>query len=180
MHDAPRWATVLGQLQDRTDLMTLIRRAVAHRWLLVLLVAASLPLSGRAAEDAAVTQAQEAARGVMAAFLEAFNASDEAAWADSLHFPHVRIASGTVTVFPDRAAFLESRDLTVFAEETGWDYSTWDDMQIVQASADKVHIAVTFTRFDQQGAKLASYDSFYVIEKLDGRWGVRARSSFAP
>lgn len=141
----------------------------------------ALPLLVTAAEpEAAVAEARQAARGVMEDFLAAFNDRDEAAWADTLHFPHVRIASGTVTVYPDRAAFLDSRDLNAFADETGWDYSTWDDLDIVQASADKVHIVVTFTRYDQQGAKMASYDSFYVIERLDGRWGVRARSSFAP
>lgn len=166
--------------------MILVCRAGAYRWLLVLLLAGSLPMVGRAAgdsaaaEDPAAAEAEVAARGVMDAFLEAFNDRDESAWADTLHFPHVRIASGTVAVFPDRAAFLDSRDLNAFARETGWDHSTWDDMRAVQVSADKVHIAVTFTRFDQQGMKMASYDSFYVIEKLDGRWGVRARSSFAP
>jgi hypothetical protein len=160
--------------------MTLVRRVGVYCRLLMLLCAGSLSLTAHAAQDPAVTEATAAARGVMEAFLKAFNARDEPAWADTLHFPHVRIASGTVTVFPDREAFLDSRDLSVFAEETGWDYSTWDDMQVVQTSAGKVHIAVTFTRFDQQGGKIASYDSLYVIEKLDGRWGVRARSSFAP
>lgn len=142
------------------------------------LSAALVPAGALAADETGA--ARVAASGVMDAFLEAFNARDESAWADTLHFPHVRIASGGVTVFEDRAAFLDSRDLNAFAEQTGWDYSTWDDMQIVQASPTKVHIAVTFTRYDAQGAPMATYDSFYVVEKLDGRWGVRARSSFAP
>lgn len=134
--------------------------------------------AGFAAGPAA--DAEAAARAVMTAFLDAFNARDESAWADTLHFPHVRIASGSVVVYPDRSAFLDAMDLNAFAEQTGWDYSTWDDMQIVQASPDKVHIAVTFTRYDPKGVELASYASLYVVENLDGRWGVRARSSFAP
>lgn len=133
-----------------------------------------------AAETAAVEQAKTAALGVMEAFLLAFNARDEAAWADTLQFPHVRMASGGVVVYPDRAAFLDAMDLTAFAEQTGWDYSTWDDMQIIHASPDKVHIAVMFTRYDPKGSELASYESLYVVEQADGRWGVRARSSFAP
>lgn len=124
--------------------------------------------------------AARAALAVMDAFMAAFNARDEAAWADTLHFPHVRIASHQVSVFPDRAAFLGSRDLDAFAAATGWDHSAWDSLQIVQSSAEKVHIAVTFTRYDAAGQVLASYDSLYVVEKLDGRWGIRARSSFAP
>lgn len=159
-----------------------------HRaqWLALAVVAMALAPGALAAEsptaaqDQAVKQAETAARQVMDRFLKAFNDRDEAAWGDTLLFPHVRLASGRVVVYPDRAAFLDAMDLTRFAEQTGWDYSTWDDMRVVQSSPDKVHIAVTFTRYDQQGSKMASYQSLYVIEKADGRWGVRARSSFAP
>ncbi len=160
----------------------LLRGVRAPRWLALICVlswsGAGAPLL--AAEPAAMEEAKAAAIGVMEAFLQAFNARDEAAWADTLQFPHVRMASGGVVVYPDRAAFLDAMDLTAFAEQTGWDYSTWDDMQVVQASPDKVHIAVKFTRYDPQGAELASYASLYVVERVDGRWGVRARSSFAP
>ena len=150
----------------------------------LLLAASVLPLlapaAALAAEDQGLKEAETAARDVMGAFLEAFNDRDEAAWADTLVFPHVRIASGNVLVYPDRGAFLEAMDLSRFAEDTGWDYSTWDDLQVVQVSPQKVHIAVNFTRYDEQGSEMASYQSFYVVERADGRWGVRARSSFAP
>ncbi|MGE0625922.1 MAG: hypothetical protein AB7I04_09440 [Pseudomonadales bacterium] len=135
-----------------------------------------------AADDraAAVEEAESKAVAVMDAFLAAFNASDVAAWADTLLFPHVRMASGQVHVYPDRAAFVKAMDMTAFAAQTGWRYSTWDDMAVVQSSPDKVHIRVRFSRFDGDDALIASYDSLYIIEQVDGRWGVRARSSFAP
>ncbi|MEQ8857122.1 MAG: hypothetical protein RIC56_00610 [Pseudomonadales bacterium] len=157
-------------------------RAALGRWRAVTLICCGLGFvpAALAAEETALAEAKTSALAVMEAFLQAFNARDEAAWADSLVFPHVRVASGTVVVYPDRAAFLEAMDLTAFAEQSGWDYSTWDDLQVVQASADKVHIAVKFTRYDPKGVELASYASFYVVERVDGRWGVRARSSFAP
>lgn len=136
--------------------------------------AAEVP-AGTAAEAAVV-----AATGVMEAFLEAFNARDEAAWAETLLFPHVRLASQRVAVYPDAASFIAAMDLDAFARTTGWSYSTWDDMQVVQASPDKVHIQVIFSRFDADDELLASFQSLYVIEQVDGRWGVRARSSFAP
>ncbi|MCZ6643704.1 MAG: hypothetical protein O7F71_19180 [Gammaproteobacteria bacterium] len=123
---------------------------------------------------------QEAALQVMEDFLSAFNSRDEQAWADTLHFPHVRLASGRVRVYSTSADFVAATDLDGFAESSGWDHSVWDNLEVVQVSAQKVHIAVTFSRFTAAGDKLASYPSFYVIEKLDGRWGVRARSSFAP
>ena len=129
-------------------------------------------------------RADEAARvasvEVMENFLAAFNARDEAAWADTLQFPHVRLASGTVVVYPDRASFIGAMDLDAFAASTGWRRSSWDNMVVIQESSSKVHIRVRFSRFDAQDELMASYDSLYVIEKIDGRWGVRARSSFAP
>ena len=146
----------------------------------LILTLVAWPPAAHAAADDDVAAARESALAVMDAFLAAFNARDESAWADTLLYPHVRIASGTVAVYPDKEAFLQNRDLNAFAEETGWDYSTWDDLTIVHASPEKVHIAVRFTRYDRQGAEIASYDSFYVVERIDGRWGVRARSSFAP
>ena len=130
--------------------------------------------------DTAIRMAESRAMAVMDAFLAAFNASDVPAWADTLLFPHVRLASGQVHVYPDRASFIDSMDMAVFAARTGWRYSTWDDMAVVQSSLEKVHIRVRFSRFDANDTLLASYDSLYIIEQADGRWGVRARSSFAP
>lgn len=130
--------------------------------------------------SAAVRAAEVSAVEVMDAFLAAFNASDVQAWADTLVFPHVRLASAQVLVYPDRQAFIDAMDMASFAAQTGWRYSTWDDMAVVQSSADKVHIRVRFSRFDADDELIASYDSLYIIERADGRWGVRARSSFAP
>jgi len=126
------------------------------------------------------TAAETAALEVMDAFLTAFNASDEQAWADTLVYPHIRMASGQVRVYQDRNAFVEEMDMTAFAANTGWRRSSWDDMEVIQSSPNKVHIRVKFSRFDAQDALIASYDSLYIIEPVDGHWGVRARSSFAP
>ena len=151
-----------------------------RHWMLGVALSGMLAAADAAAESATVAAAESRALAVMDAFLAAFNARDEAAWADTLTFPHVRMASGTVMVYPDREAFIAAMDLDAFAETTGWRRSTWDDMHIVQSSPDKVHIRVRFSRFDEKDALMASYDSLYIIEPANGRWGVRARSSFAP
>jgi hypothetical protein len=62
----------------------------------------------------------------------------------------------------------------------GWHHSGWDSLEVVQSSADKVHIAVSFTRYRADGEKYASYPSLYIVERGESGWGVRARSSFAP
>jgi hypothetical protein len=154
------------------------------RWLAALLLVAPILVSqahAQAAADVASPDAmQRAALAVMDEFMEAFNARDEAAWVDTLHYPHVRIASGTVAVYPDRAAMLAATDLDAFAADNNWDYSAWDDMKVIQSSPEKVHVAVNFTRYDAQGGVIGTYASLYVLENVAGRWGVRARSSFAP
>ncbi|MCZ6711558.1 MAG: hypothetical protein O7B25_14440 [Gammaproteobacteria bacterium] len=121
-----------------------------------------------------------AAITVMHEFLAAFNARDEVAWAQTLHFPHVRVAGGEVIVYANEAEFVAAMDLDRFAETTNWNHSTWDEMNVIQASAGKVHITVIFSRFDSDGDKLSTYRSLYVVENIGGRWGVRMRSSFAP
>ncbi len=124
--------------------------------------------------------ADAGARQVLDDFLDAFNARDEAAWADSLHFPHVRLASQTVTVYQDRDEFIDAMDMDAFARNLGWSRSTWDAVQVVQTGDDKVHFAVEFSRYNTAGEVFQTFDSLYIVERIDGRWGVRARSSFAP
>jgi hypothetical protein len=85
-----------------------------------------------------------------------------------------------VTVFPDRTAFIAANHIEKLIAGEAWDHSKWDSLQIVQSSPNKVHIAVEFSRYHADGTKYASYPSLYVVEQVDGRWGVRARSSFAP
>ena len=124
--------------------------------------------------------ADAGARQVLDDFLDAFNARDEAAWADSLHFPHVRLASQTVNVYQDRDEFIDAMNMDAFARNLGWSRSTWDEVQVVQKGDDKVHFAVQFSRYNAAGEVFQTFDSLYIVERIDGRWGVRARSSFAP
>ncbi|MFI8664727.1 hypothetical protein ACIGKR_32405 [Rhodococcus qingshengii] len=98
---------------------------------------------------------------------------------ETLLFPHVRIASQQVNVFPDAAsygaAFLKTDDVM----QSGFDHSEWTSRRIVQADPSKVHVAVTFERYTKDNSPIATERSLYVIEKIDGRWGIRGRSSFA-
>jgi hypothetical protein len=72
-------------------------------------------------------------------------------------------------------------DFAAFAQRINWQRSAWDRLEVIQASSDKVHFAVTFSRYDPQQKLIASFDSLYVLQPDDsGNWGIRARSSFAP
>ena len=133
-------------------------------------------LSGHAvAEDP-----ETAARATMDEFLSAFNARDEVRWADTLLFPHVRIAANGLNVDESKQAFLANTDLEQFAIDNDWDFSEWDSIETIHAGPDKVHFKVVFSRFNPQGERYVTFDSLYILQKIDGQWGIRARSSFAP
>ena len=119
------------------------------------------------------------AMAVTDAFLATFNAGDARGHAATLAYPHVRLASGKVAVYPDKASYVAAMNFERFTE-SGWAYSTWDERRVLQTSPDKVHVATLFSRHRADGSVYESFQSLYVIEKVDGRWGVRARSSFAP
>ena len=61
-----------------------------------------------------------------------------------------------------------------------WHHSTFDSEEVLQSSNTKVHVAVRFTRWDGQDNIIATYNSLYIMNCVDGHWGIQARSSFAP
>jgi len=124
---------------------------------------------------------ERAALAVTDEFMRAFNARDLRAHFATFHFPHVRIASGRVRVF-QTADELDSNPERYGSREVepGWAHSRWDSREVIHSGADKVHLAVSFTRFGADGRALNTYLAVYVITRVDGRWGIQARSSFAP
>lgn len=129
---------------------------------------------------AEVREAETQALDVMYDFMRTFNGRDVPNFARTLTYPHVRVASGGVTVFPDRQSFIDATDLEAFAKRFNWSHSRWDSIATVQADAEKVHFAVLFTRFNPQGEAYVSFNSLYILQRTESGWGIRARSSFAP
>ena len=119
---------------------------------------------------------ETAALRVLDDYIAAYNARDEAAFVATLHFPHVRIAGDRAKTFLGIAEYMRELDL----KKGGWDYSTWSERRVVQSGATKVHVAARFTRFRAGGIPVGSYDTLYVIVLRNGRWGILARSSYAP
>jgi len=111
-------------------------------------------------------------------FMAALNARDAAGINASFNFPHVRFASGTVTIFEKRGDFtLAGFDSRTSAD--GWHRSAWDHKKVVHAGADKVHFVVQFTRYRADGSVIGAYISLWIVTRLDGHWGVQGRSSYA-
>lgn len=125
--------------------------------------------------DAAVAGAMQA----MDDFMLGFNARDPEAWAESLNYPHVRFASGTVTVWESAEEFAKTQAF-VALPASGWDHSHWLTRDITLAAPGKVHIATVFQRFNSDNEVIGTYESLYIITNVDGHWGTQARSSLAP
>ena len=113
-------------------------------------------------------------------FMATFNSRDMEAWSKTLNYPHVRIASGTVNVWETPEEYAGRDVFSLLTSQYGWDHSVWDKREVAQSGKDKVHFATTFSRYDKDGNKIATFDSLYIVTKQDGHWGIQARSSFAP
>lgn len=111
-------------------------------------------------------------------FMESFNARDIASHEATLHFPHVRIASGRVTTVPEPGGAWMAQAFERLLEQ-GWRRSAWAERRIVQCGPAKAHMLTTFVRYREDGSELSRFDSLYIIEFKEGRWAITARSSFA-
>jgi hypothetical protein len=152
------------------------RCARVARWIFCLLLAAAPALPAFAQYAFYAESPESAALRVLDDYIAAYNARDEAAFVATLHFPHVRIAGDRVRTFAGIGEYMRELQL----EKGGWDYSTWTERRVVQSNPSKVHIAARFTRYRAGGIPVGSYDSLYVIVLRNGKWGVLARSSYAP
>ena len=123
------------------------------------------------------SQAIEAAHQVMAAHISALNSRDQAAIAATLHFPHARLSGTRLKVWETPDSYF-----TDFLARAGgdWDHSSFEDIRLVRAAPDKVHLDAEIRRFAADGRLITSFRSLWVITHEKGRWAAKMRSSFAP
>lgn len=129
------------------------------------------------AQDHATAEAVRAAQGVLDAFMTAFNARDIPAWEATFNFPSVRLASQGLVLLNAGDQTLERLSTGALAD---WDHSEWDRREVIHAGPDKVHIDTRFTRYRKDGSVIGGFDSIYVVNRENGKWGVKIRSSYAP
>jgi len=139
-----------------------------------------LPSSGIAREQDHPAVAVKNVMAVLDEFMRTFNQRDMDSWSATLNYPHVRFASGGVSVWEDAEAYA-ARPTFATLESTGWDHSHWISREVTLASPDKVHVDTTFQRFNSANEPIGTYRSLYIVTRdPNGRWGVQARSSLAP
>lgn len=158
----------------------MMRRLIGIAGVMTLVLVAGFAPTQAQERDDAIDDAVAAAMASLDEYMTAFNSRDSKAWAATLNYPHVRLASGEVRVWETAEEFAETMDFDAFAKRYGWDHSHWTRREVVGASEGKVHIMTTFQRFNADNEPIATYDSLYVVTRVDGHWGTQARSSTAP
>ncbi len=120
-----------------------------------------------------------AAIAVAQRFIDAFNAQDHEALADTLNYPHIRLANGAFTTIATREAFIErSRAGRARLEAEGWDHTTVEAIDAVHASDDKVHLALSVDRRHADGTVYKHFETLWIATRVDGHWGIQFRSSY--
>ena len=115
-------------------------------------------------------------------FFEAFNTHDGVAHLNTHHFPHLRINDkGQVSIVQNASEYrpLDSV-LEYLTKHEGWHHSTLDSVEVIHASPLKVHFSIQFSRYKADGSKYAVHKSLWIVTKKAERWGIQARSSYAP
>ena len=82
-------------------------------------------------------EAIAAAMGVLDRHLGALNSGDAVALAQTLHFPHYRLAGGRMKIWERSETYLQD-----FYARAGneWHRSAWDFRNPISSSSDKVHL----------------------------------------
>ena len=136
-------------------------------------------LSISAAAQSDSSQTEEEVMGVLDAFMASFSASDPEAHTATYHFPHFRLAQGNMASVQTREDAINGHKF-IFKNlpSTGWYRSEWIDRKIISISDSKVHVATRFRRLREDGSEIVTAESLYVLTKVNGRWGIKLRSSY--
>lgn len=123
----------------------------------------------------------DTAKAVARAFIDAFNNRDPQALADTINFPHVRLANGRFTWLETRADFLARQaraEAALQAEE--WSHTVMESIDVVHEGPDKVHLAIEHTRRHADDTVYQRFETLWIVTLQDGHWGIQFRSSYLP
>ena len=112
--------------------------------------------------------ASASALNVMKHHLEALNALNESDLADTLHFPHYRLAGNKLDCWLSKDQYLSD-----FRRRAGkdWARTAWKSITIQKESSVKVHLLVNINRFDKNETLIADFESLWVITLQKGKMG---------
>lgn len=125
-------------------------------------------------DAAASTRNGAAAVEAVNTFMQAWNGHDPAKLADTLHYPHVRVADGMVEVWATSAAYLAGPEP---GRQRTWFNTRLDAARVVQATANGVNVIVSISKMGRDGKALSSDEGLVLVTLRDKAWKVQARST---
>jgi hypothetical protein len=117
-------------------------------------------------------EAEKEALRVCDELFDTFYAHDAEGHIRTMNFPHVRLASGRVTVWETPDA-VQATYFPLMSQllEPGWHHTIMDQKGVIHSGPDKGHVAVQDTSWTADHQRIATHQA---------HWGVQVRSSFAP
>ncbi len=106
-----------------------------------------------------------------------YDSLDPGSWADTLHYPQVRLSASGLDLWKSREDFLAG---TEPGRQRAWFNTKLENAEPIQAGASGVNVTVRYSRLNSQGEKLSACDAVYLVTNRNDRWAVQARSSYAP
>jgi hypothetical protein len=118
-----------------------------------------------------------AARAVLDAHILALNASDEDALVATLHFPNYILTGGALKTWDTTDDYFDD-----FRARAGgdWHLSSFDEVAVIHASIEKVHLDICVNRFRVDDSLISQFKTIWVMAFIDGRWAAQLRSVFSP
>jgi hypothetical protein len=109
-------------------------------------------------------------------FAKTFSAHDFNAHFALYHFPIARINGPQMTCYQSLSDV--PKDILIQGLPADYARSEWTSLTIVQASPTKAHVIATFDRVRKDGTAIGNFPALYIVEKINGVWGVTVRSNF--
>ncbi len=136
-----------------------------------------LSLSGFA-QSSSSTDEQEV-MAVLDDFMSSFSNSDPTGHAATYHVPHFRLARGRMSSWETREDVVVAHG-RIFKNlnDSEWHHSDWLEREIISIDEGKAHVATRVGRFREDGSEIVSFKSLYILIKIEGRWGIKFRSSY--
>lgn len=106
-------------------------------------------------------------------FLNDWNRSDLQAIQQHLSFPHLTHGPGVLIVAQEEGEFVQDFNALKAA---GWQRSSFDHFEVIQASDDIVHVLVDFARYRENDELLSHGQVFYVVTRQEDGWGMQYRT----
>jgi len=112
-------------------------------------------------------------------FMSSFSGSDPVGHSETYHVPHFRLARGSMSNWATRDDVVTAH-IRIFdnLSNTDWHHSEWVEREIISITDTKAHVATSVRRFRDDGSEIVTFESLYILIKVEGRWGIKFRSSF--